>query len=324
MRFRIALLNLCAALAALSGAPAVHALDYPVKPVRYVIPFPPGGTPDILARLVGSRLSERWGQQVLVENRLGAGGNVAYGSVATAPGDGYTLLQIVPGILSNMSLYKSVPYDFFKDFAPVTVMAISPHVLVVHPSVPAGSVKELIALAKAKPGELTFGSSGSGTLLHLAGELFKSLSGTNLLHVPYKGGQPAMTDLVAGRISMIFIDLPPALPQLKAGKLRALGLTSAKRSPVLPDVAPIAELGLPGYDLLAWYGLVVPSGTHKDIIDKIYQDVTAIVNTPDVRARLLEQGVDVVGTTPAQFAEYLKSQHAFMSKIVKESGARPD
>jgi tripartite-type tricarboxylate transporter receptor subunit TctC len=324
MKIRMMLLNLLAGLTALCGAQAVHALDYPVKPVRYVVPFPPGGTPDLIARTFAGRLTERWGQQVVVENRLGAAGNIAYGSIASAPGDGYTILQAVPGMLSNASLYRTVPYDVFKDFTPVTMMAVSPHLLAVNSSVPATSLKEFIALAKAKPGELSYGSSGSGTLLHLAGELFKSMSGTNLLHVPYKGSAPAVTDLVAGRISAIFIDILPAQPYLKSGKLRALGLTRATRSPALPDVTPLAELGLPGYDLYAWYGLFVPSATSREIVEKIYQDVAAIVKVPEIRARMLDQGVELVDYPPAQFAEHVKTQFAVLAKVIKESGAREE
>ncbi len=324
MTFCMTLLSLFAGVAALCAAQPVHSLDYPVKPVRFIVPFPPGGTPDTLARVIGEKLGERWNQQVLIENRLGAGGNVAYGSVATAAPDGYTILQAATGIVTNVSLYRKVPYDLFKDFAPITLLATSPHVLVANSSVPATSVKELIALAKAKPGELAFGSAGSGTVLHLAGEMFKSLSGVNLLHVPYKGSQPALTDLLGGRIALMFIDISPALPHLKTGRLRALGLTGAKRSPALPDVPPIAEVGLPRYDLVAWFGLLAPSGTNKEIVDKIYQDVAVIVNIPEVRARMLDQGVELVGNTPAQFAAYIKSEFAVMAKIVKDSGARAD
>jgi tripartite-type tricarboxylate transporter receptor subunit TctC len=301
-----------------------RAAEYPVKPVRMVVPFPPGGTPDTLARVMSEKFGERWGQQVLIENRLGAGGNVAYGAVAQSGADGYTLLLASTGIVTNASLYSKLPYDPIRDFAPISLLATSPHVLVANVAFPVNSVKDLIAEAKAKPDSLTFGSSGSGTVLHLAGELFKSLSGADIVHVPYKGSQPAMTDLLGGRIALMFIDIPPALPHLRSGRLKALGITGAKRTAALPDVPPIAEAGVPGYDIVAWFGLLAPAGTPKDIVDKIHQDAAAGLSSPELRTRMTEQGVDLVGNTPAQFAAYMRSELAAMAKVVKASGARAD
>ena len=311
------------ALGVLTGAPS-WAQDYPAKPVRLIVPFPPGGTPDTLARLVGEKLGDRWNQQVLVETRLGAGGNVAYGSVAGAAPDGYTILLAATGIATNVSLYSKLPYDPVRDFAAITLLATSPHVLVASSSVPAANVRELVALAKARPGTLTYGSSGSGTVLHLAGELFKTLSGADIIHVPYKGSQPAMTDLLGGRISLMYVDFHPALPHIRSGKLKPLGLTGRRRSPLLPDVPTIAEAGVPGYEIVAWFGLLAPAATPGDVVDRIHQGVVQVLELPDLRSRLTDQGMELVGSTPASFAAYLRSEIVAMAKVVKASGAKAD
>lgn len=324
MKFRASLISLIACLAALCAAADSHALEYPVKPVRLVVPFPPPGAPDTLARALGEKLSERWGQQVLVENRLGASGNVAYGSVATAAPDGYTLLLAVNGLATNVSLYRNLPFDPVRDFAPITLLATSQQVLVVGSSVPITSVKDLVALAKAKPGELTFGSAGSGTVLHLAGELFKTLSGVNIVHVPYKGSSLALIDLLGGRTKLMFLDIPLTLPNLKSGKLRALGVTGARRTPALPDIPTIAEAGVPGYEIAPWFGLLAPSGTSREIVDKIHQDAVSILNAPELRSRMLGLGLEMVGNAPGQFGAFIKSEVANMAKIVSASGARAD
>ena len=324
MKFRASLISLIACLAALCAAADSSSLEYPVKPVRVVVPYPPGGTPDTLARALGGKLGERWGQQVLVENRLGAGGNVAYGSVATSSPDGYTLLLAATALAINVSLYRDLPYNPVRDFAPITLVAVTPYALVVNSSLPVTSIKDLIALAKAKPGELTFGSQGSGSAPHLAGEMFKTLSGTNFVHVPYKGSMPALTDLLGERITLMFLDPMLTLAQLKSGRLRALGITSAKRTPWLPDLPTIAEAGVPGFEIVAWFGLLAPSGTNTEIIDKIHQDAVSILNTPEMRARMLDQGVELIGNTPAQFGARIKSDVASMAKVWAASGARAD
>ena len=324
MKFRASLISLIACIAALCAAADGYSLEYPVKPVRLVVPFPPPGSPDTLARALGDKFGERWGQQVLVENRLGASGNVAYGSVATAAPDGYTLLLAVNGIATNVSLYRNLPYDPVRDFAPITLLATSQQVLVVNSSLSINSVKDLVALAKAKPGELTFGSAGSGTVLHLAGELFKTLSGVDIVHVPYKGSSLALIDLLGGRTKLMFLDIPLTLPNVKSGKLRALGVTSARRAPALPDIPTIAEAGVPGYEIAPWFGLLAPRGTSREIVDKIHQDAVSILNAPELRARMLVLGLEMVGNTPDQFGAYIKSEVANMAKIVSASGARAD
>jgi len=325
MKFRANLIGLFACLAALCATADSYSLEYPVKPVRLVVPFPPGGAPDTLARMLGEKLGELWGQQVLVETRLGAGGNVAYGSVATSAPDGYTLLLATPGIVANVSLYRNLPYDPVRDFAPITVIAIGPHVLVVRSSLPVTSVQDLIALAKAKPGELTFGSAGSGTVLHLAGEIFNTLTGVKIVHVPYKGSMPAFTDLLGGRTTLMFLEPTLALPQLKSGKLRALGVTSAKRMPALADIPTIAEAGVPGFEIVTWFGLLAPNGTGKEIVDKVNQGAASILHAPELQAQMRERlGVELVGNTPEQFSAYIKSEVTKTAKVVSASGARAD
>lgn len=329
MKIRSVLISLVAAgLALLGGTGSGHTADYPVKPVRIVVPFPPGATPDTMARLVGANLAPRWGQQVLVENRLGAGGIVAYASIPKATPDGYTLLLAASGIAVVGSLFDNLTFDTLRDFTPITLVSSATHVLVVNSSVPAHSVNELIALAKAKPGQLAFGSSGSGTVLHLAGELFKVQTGAGIVHVPYKGAALAITDLLGGRIAMMFIDIAPALPHLKGpgAKLRALGVTTRNRSPALPEVPAIAEAAAAaaGFDMVSWFALLGPAGVPKDIVDKIARDVASILSDPQLRAANRAQGVELVGNTPAEFAAFLKSQVTLMAKVVKASGARPD
>lgn len=316
--------TLCGSLFCLAASVAL-AQGYPNKPVRMVVPFPPGGTTDILARAVGQKLSEAWGSQVIIDNRPGAGGNIGTDIVAKAAPDGYTLLMATVGTHAiNGSLYAKLPFDPVKDFAPVTLVASVPNVLVVHPSLPATSVKELIALAKSKPGELTFASSGNGTSIHLAGELFKTMTGTKMLHIPYKGSAPAITDLLGGQTNMMFDNLPSAMPHIKSGKLRALAVTSAHRSAALPDVPTIAESGIPGYEASSWFGVVAPAGTPKEIVAKINADIVRGLSAPDLKDRLSGQGAEPVGNTPEQFAAYIKTETAKWAKVVKESGAKVD
>lgn len=302
-----------------------YAQSYPNKPVRMVVPFPPGGTTDILARAVGQKLSESWGQQVLIDNRPGAGGNIGTDIVAKSAPDGYTLLMGTVGTHSiNASLYGKLPFDPIKDFAPVTLVASVPNVLVVNSTVDAKSVKELIALAKSKPGQLTFASSGNGTSIHLAGELFKTMTGTAMLHIPYKGSAPAITDLLGGQTNMMFDNLPSAMPHIKSGKLRALAVTSVSRSPASPDTPTIAESGIPGYEASSWFGVLAPAGTPKDVIARIHADIVKALNTPEIKERLSGQGAEPVGNTPEQFAQHIKSETIKWAKVVKDSGAKVD
>jgi tripartite-type tricarboxylate transporter receptor subunit TctC len=301
------------------------AQSYPAKPIRFVAPFPPGGPADILARIIGQHLADRLGQQVIVDNRAGAGGNIGADIVAKAPPDGYTLLLGAVGSNAiNASLYGSMPYDNIKDFEPVSLVAMVTILLVTHPSVPASSVSELVALARAKPGELTFGSPGNGTPQHLAGELFSTMANVKMTHVPYKGAVPALQDLLGGRISMVFSSMPPALPHVAAGKIRALAVTSSKRSPVTPDVPTIAETGLAGYEVLNWYGVLGPAGMPKDIVGKLNGEIHGILTLPDVKKQLASQGAEVLTSTPQEFGAFISSETKKWAKVVKLSGARVD
>ena len=307
------------------SASLAYAQDYPNKPVRMVVPFPPGGTTDILARAVGQKLSESWGQQVVIDNRPGAGGNIGTDIVAKSPADGYTLLMGTVGTHSiTASLYGKLPFDPIKDFAPVTLVASVPNVLVVNSTVDSRSVKELIALAKSKPGQLAFASSGNGTSIHLAGELFKSMTGTAMLHIPYKGSAPAIAELLGGQTNMMFDNLPSAMPHIKSGRLRALAVTSVRRSPALPDIPTIAETGISGYEASSWFGVLAPAGTPKDVVAKIQGDIAKALNAPEIKERLSGQGAEPVGNTPEQFAEHIKAESAKWAKVVKDSGAKVD
>ncbi|MCX7135289.1 MAG: tripartite tricarboxylate transporter substrate binding protein, partial [Proteobacteria bacterium] len=282
-----------AAVTLLFAAANACAQSYPSKQLRFVVPFPPGGPADILSRTIGQSLAESWAQQVVIDNRAGAGGNIGAEIVAKAPPDGYTMLMGFVGTHAiNSSLYRSMPFDAVKDFEPVALVAMVTIILVVHPSVPVKTVKELIALANAKPGELSFGSPGNGTPQHLAGELFNTMTGVKMVHVPYKGAVPALTDLLGGRLSMIFSSMPPALPHLQSGKLRALGVTSSARSPAAPDVPTIAQSGLKGYEVINWYGVLVPAKTPKEIVGKLNGEVVGIMNLPAVKERLAAQGAE--------------------------------
>jgi len=318
------MIRLFACLAVFLFAAHAHALDYPTKPVRLIMPFPPGGSVDGLARLIATRLTERWGQTIVVEARPGAGGNIAYGAAATSAPDGYTWVIAANSIAANPSLYKNVPFDTLRDFTPITLIATHPSFLVTHPSVPAGSVQELVSYAKSRPGQITFGSAGTGTIHHLAGELFKIRTGVDIVHVPYKGTGPAITDLLGGQFVMMFLDLPLALPHVRSGKLRGLAVSSAKRSPVLPEVPTVAESGVPGFDTTSWFGLFCAARTPKEIVDKINHDVTAVLNAPELRARLLEQGQEVVANSSEEFAAFVRSQVTSLADLIKASGARVD
>jgi tripartite-type tricarboxylate transporter receptor subunit TctC len=313
-----------AAMAALALSTATHSqTTFPNKPVRIVVPFPAGGTTDILARAAAQKLSETWAQPVIVDNRPGAGGNIGAELVAKAPPDGYTLLMGTVGTHAiNSSLYPKMPYDHVKDFVPVILVAGVPNALVVHPSLPVNSVQELIAYAKANPGKLNFASSGSGTSIHLSGELFKVMTGVQMAHIPYKGSAPAVTDLVGGQVQLMFDNLPSSLPFIKAGKLRALAVTSAARSPALPDVPTIAESGVPGFEASSWFGLLAPAGTPRDVVAKINADTAKWLASPDAKEKLAAQGAAAAGGSPEDFAKHIQAETAKWARVVKESGAK--
>jgi tripartite-type tricarboxylate transporter receptor subunit TctC len=298
---------------------------YPSRPVRLIAPFSAGGGVDIVARLVAQRLSEKWGQQVVVDNRTGATGIIGTDLAAHATPDGYTLLMGNAATHAvNVSLFKKLPYDAIRDFVPITLVGRVPEMLVVHPALPASSVQELIALAKSKPAELTFGSAGSGSPPHLAGELFQSLAKIRLVHIPYKGSAPALTDLIAGQINMYFSNILSAVPYVKGGRLRGLGVTSAKRSVVAPDIPAIAEAGLPGYEDYNWYGVLAPKGTPKAIVDKLHTDIVHVVKSTDVEDRLTKDGAEVIANTPAEFAKFIREEIQKYAQIIKQSGLRTE
>jgi tripartite-type tricarboxylate transporter receptor subunit TctC len=302
---------------------AVAQPAYPAKPVRIVVPFPAGGTTDILARAAAQKLSETWGQQAIVDNRPGAGGNIGAELVAKSAPDGYTLLMGTVGTHAiNASLYPKMAYDHVKDFVPVILVAGVPNVLVVHPSLPVNSVQELIAYAKANPGKLNFASSGSGTSIHLSGELFKVMTGVQMTHVPYKGSAPALTDLMGGQVQLMFDNLPSSLAFIKAGKLRALAVTSAQRSPALPDVPTVAESGVPGFEASSWFGLLAPAGTPRNVVMKINADTAKWLSSPDAKEKLAAQGAAAAGGTPEDFAKHIQAETAKWARVVKESGAK--
>ena len=302
------------------------AQTYPTKPIKIVATFAPGGASDILARIIGQKLTESWGQPVIVENRAGAGGIVGTEYVARSTPDGYTLVVGYIGTHAvNPSLYAKLSYDAVSDFAPVAFLASIPSALVVHPSVPAKSVQELIALAKSKPGQLNYGSGGVGTAPHLAAELFKTLTGVNMVHIPYKGSGPAVADLLSGQISLMFNTMIQTIPHVKEGTVRALAITGATRSDALPDLPTIAEAGVPGYDMVGWFGILAPAGTPKDVVSKLNTEIVRILNMPDVKTRLSDLGAEPTKiVSPEQFADYIKAEIAKWRDVVQSSGMRVD
>lgn len=299
------------------ASPAAAADDYPNRPIRLIIPFPPGGSNDVVGRLVARHLSEKIGQQVFVDNRGGAGGVIGTEACATAAPDGYTLCIISIAHAVNPWLHK-LNYDPIKSFVPISILATGPNVLVVNPELPIKSVKELIALAKQKPGELNYASAGVGSFQHLGGELFKLMAGTNIVHVPYKGGGPAMQDVISGHVKIMFSSLVQTTPFIKSGQLIALGTGGAKRNPVLPDVPTIAEAGVPGYVADNWWGIVAPAGTPQSIVDKVYKDAQATLQAPELQAQFAREGAATVTMTSAQFGEYIKTEIAKWERVVKE------
>ena len=305
---------------------ACLAQAYPERVVRIVNPFPPGGSVDVMARLLAQKLSENMNQQVIVENRAGAGGNTGAESVARSEPDGYTLLFTAPGpLVINQTLYtKGLPYDPARDFAPVALFAIAPIVLMVHPAVDAQNVQELIALARKQPGTISFASAGNGSTNHLAGEMFKSMANIESLHVPYRGAGPAMNDLIGGHVQMFFDLLPVSLPQIKAGKVRALGNAGAKRPVALPDLPTIAEQGLPGFDAASWVGLVAPAQTPAPILAKLADDVTQVLKAPDLVGRIRELGSEPGHVFGPAFGAFMQDETAKWAKVIRASGAKAD
>ena len=309
---------------ALIAISAAHAQQYPAKPLRLVVPFPPGGGTDTLARVYGQKLGESLGQQVLIDNRPGGGTNIGAEIAAKAPPDGYTALMGNIAHAINVTLYKKLSYDLVKDFAPVTLLASTPNILVVHPSIPVKSVKELIALAKSRPGQLDYASSGSGSSSHLAAELFDSMAGVRMTHIPYKGGGPAVVALVGGQVSVGFATTPSVIAHIKSGKIRGLAVTTAQRSPSTPDLPTMSEAGVSGYEAGTWYGLLVPTGTSRDIVMRLHDESIKLLKQPDVKERLDTAGFELIGNSPEQFATFIRSEIAKWAKVIKASGARAE
>ncbi|OGA50399.1 MAG: hypothetical protein A3F74_27325 [Betaproteobacteria bacterium RIFCSPLOWO2_12_FULL_62_58] len=325
--YRVIVVTVLAGASAFANAQAVSAgsgQDYPAKPIRLVLPYPPGGGADFIVRALAQKLTVNLGQQVIVENRPGASGIIGMELVAGSAADGYTLvLGLTAQYAVNPSLYSKLPYDPMKHFAPVILLAGNPQFLVVHPTLPAKSVKELIALAKARGGQLAFSSAGHGSASHLAGEALKTMAGIDIMHVPYKGAGLAITDLITGRVQLSFIGWITADPHVKTGKLRVLGVTTAKRSLRLPDLPAIAET-LPGYDLSLWYGMAAPAGTPREIIARLNAEILRVLAAPDFRQRIEAQAIEPLGSTPEQFGDYIRSEIVKFGKIVKDSGAKID
>jgi len=304
----------------LAAVALAHAQAYPAKPIRIVVAYTPAGATDILARTVGQKLTEAWGQPVIIDNRPGANGNIGTEYAAKTTPDGYTLLMVTAGTHGiNPSLYRKIGFDAVKDFAPVSLVAMVPNIFVVNNAAPAKDLKEFIAYAKANPGKLNYGSPGNGSTAHLSMELFKSMTGVQMQHIPYKGSAGVLADLIGGQIVATMDNMPPYVPQVKAGKIRALAVSPTRRSPALPDVPTVAEAGVPGYDSDAWFGLVAPAHTPKDIVNKLSRETARVLKLPDVSARLAELGAEPVGDTPEQFATHMKSEIAKWAKVIKEA-----
>ena len=327
---RRAALGLAVGLACLATVPVAAQGSWPTKPVRIVVPFAAGGTTDLLARAIAPELSKAFGHQFIVDNRTGAGGNVGAEIVARSPPDGYTLLMGTVGTHGiNRALYDKLPYDPIKDFAPITLVAGVPNVMVMQTekarAMGINNVADFVKYAKAHPGKLNMASSGNGTSIHLSGELFKSMSGTYMIHFPYRGSGPALLDMIGGTMDVMFDNLPSSMPQIKAGKLKALAVTSAQRSGALPEVPTIEQAaGLKGFDASSWFGLLAPAGTPPDIVNRIQQEVAKSLGTPSIKEKMLAQGAIPSGNTPAEFARMIESEHKKWAKVVKDSGAKVD
>ena len=311
------------ALSTLAASAAAQA-PYPSKPIRLVVPFAPGGPVDTLARAMGPKLAEALGQQMIVDNRPGAGSVIGTDVVAKAPPDGYALLITSSSIAINPAIFPKMPFDATRDLAPISQLSASALIVVVHPSVPVRSVKELIALAKARKGELVYASSGTGSAPHLAVELFSSMTATKMVHIPYKGAAPATIDLLAGHVALMFNNLISAVPNVQAGRLRALAVTGSARTAALPDLPTVAEAGVPGYEASTWYAMFAPAGTPVAIVERLHKDVSSVVKSQDIRRQLSAVGIESVGGTPEQLAKYLRSEITKWGKVAKASGARAD
>jgi tripartite-type tricarboxylate transporter receptor subunit TctC len=307
-------------------AVSCHALaqEWPTKPLRLILPFPPGGGTDILGRLIAERLSAGLGQAVIAENRGGAGGNVGAEAAARSAPDGYTIVLVAPSLAISPSLYSKINYDPVKDFAPISLVATVPNVMVTQPTLPAQNLVEFIQYAKAKPGALNFGSGGAGTSNHLAGELFNIVTGVKLVHVPYKGVNLAMQDVLAGNVHLVFIGIPAAAPHVKSGKLRALAVVAPRRSPALPDVPTVSEAGLHNFDVTTWYGILAPAGTPKNIVTRLNGELVKIMNSPEMKEKLAAAGTDPVTSTPEEFADYIKREMAKWADVIKRAGVKAD
>jgi tripartite-type tricarboxylate transporter receptor subunit TctC len=312
------------AAACILAAPMAHAQTYPAKPIRLVVPYPPGGGTDIVARTLAQLMTARMGQQVVVENRGGAGGNIGMEAVARSAPDGYTLVFAITAQLAvNPSLFPKLPYDVVRDYTPITLAGIAPYLLVIHPSLPATSVKQLVVLARTAPNELRYGSAGNGSGSHLAGEMLNSLARIKTQHIPYKGGAPALTDLIAGQLQLSYLTYTSTSSFLRSGRLRALGVTTAKRSPVLPDLPAISE-AVPGYDSAVWYAALAPAGTPAEIIVRLNREFAAALKTNELRQRLTSEAFESIGSTPEYLGDYMKKEIARWAKLVKETGAHID
>ena len=314
------LLLFSAFVAGAASTAACGADVYPVRPLRVIAPFPPGGGLDIMARLIAQWLTEAWKQQVVVDNRPGAGGSIGAGIAARAPADGYTLMLVSSAHTINASLYEKLSYDTLKDFDPVVLTTAAPHLLVVHPSFPASNVRELIAQAKSKPGQISYASGGVGSSTHLAAELFRSMAGIEVLHVPYKGTGPSLVDVLGGQVPVTFGTVPTVLSLVKAGKLRALGCTGEKRSLSAPDVPTIAEAGVPGYEAATWHGMLVPARTPAFIIARLNAQIVRMLGDPEMRKRILQEGLEPLGSTPQQFAAHLAAEVPKWAKVIRSAG----
>ena len=321
MMARLAVLVLVLLQATLSAAQPAD--SYPSKPVRLVLPFPPGGGTDILGRLIADRLSASLGQPVVTENRGGAGGNVGAEAAAKSAPDGYTIVLVAPSLAISPTLYSKLNYDPVKDLAPISLVATVPNVMITQPSLP-GDLKEFIALVKAKPGALNFGSGGAGTSNHLAGELFNLVAGTKLVHIPYKGVNLAMQDVLSGNVHLVFIGIPAAAPHIKAGKLRALALVAPQRSSALPDVPTVAEAGLPDFEVTTWYGVLAPAGTPRNIINRLNGELVKIMHAPELREKLAATGTEPLTSTPEEFSAYIRKEIAKWGDVIRKAGVKAD
>jgi tripartite-type tricarboxylate transporter receptor subunit TctC len=298
--------------------------SYPSRPVRFILPFPPGGGTDILGRVIAERLSANLGQPVVTENRGGAGGNVGAEAAARSSPDGYTIVLVAPSLAISPTLYSKLNYDPVKDLAPISLVATVPNVMITHPSVPAQTLQEFIALVRSRPGAMNFGSGGSGTSNHLAGELFNIVAGTKLVHIPYKGVNLAMQDVLSGQVHLVFIGIPAAAPHIKAGRLRALALVAPQRTPALPEVPTVAEAGLKDFEVTTWYGVMAPAGTPRPVITRLNSELVKIMHTPDTKERLAGMATDPLTSTPEEFAAYLKQEIVKWGDVVRKANLKAD